>query len=316
VSPQFPPSRPEEPNSAGSSAYVLMTSAFNEEDYIEKTIQSVISQTVRPAAWVIVSDGSTDRTDSICGQYARAYDFIHCIRVEHSNGESLPRIGAVAHRKVNALARALGLLSSTPYAYIGNIDGDVTIDRTFFEDLTQHFDDEQDLGIGGGFIYNVVEGNNVPAFVNPRNVGGALQFFRAACFRDIGGYVPWGHEDSIALIAARMKGWATKSFPDLKVYHHKTANWAGLRRCKSKYRLGMLDYVMSDSVPWVALRCLKELGETPPVVGSLARFVGYLVGSVRERKVLAPDAQRYVRNEQYRTLKNALSSRLRRRPAA
>jgi biofilm PGA synthesis N-glycosyltransferase PgaC len=245
------------------SGYVLMTSAFNEENYIEKTIQSVLSQTLRPSAWVIVSDGSTDRTDSICSAYARSHDFIRYIRVEHSKGESMPRLGVVAYRKVNALAGAIGHLSSIPYAYIGNIDGDVTVDRKFFETLTGHFGEDPSLGIGGGFIYNVVDGKNVPAFVNPRNVGGALQFFRAACFHDIGGYIPGGHEDTIALIAARMNGWKTRSFPDLAVYHHKTKNWVGFSRWRAKYKLGIYDYAMSYSLLWEVLRCLKEIREAP-----------------------------------------------------
>ncbi len=41
--------------------YVLITPARNEEAFIEKTIESVIHQTVLPVKWVIVDDGSTDR---------------------------------------------------------------------------------------------------------------------------------------------------------------------------------------------------------------------------------------------------------------
>ncbi|MCK4830926.1 glycosyltransferase family 2 protein, partial [bacterium] len=52
-----------------NKTYVLITPARNEEDYIEKTIQSVISQTILPAKWVIVSDGSTDLTDEIVEKY-------------------------------------------------------------------------------------------------------------------------------------------------------------------------------------------------------------------------------------------------------
>jgi len=48
-----------------NNLYVLITAARNEEAYIEKTIKSVISQTILPKKWVIVSDGSTDRTDEI-----------------------------------------------------------------------------------------------------------------------------------------------------------------------------------------------------------------------------------------------------------
>ena len=45
--------------------YVMITPARNEEASIEKTIESMVRQTVLPVKWVIVSDGSTDNTDEI-----------------------------------------------------------------------------------------------------------------------------------------------------------------------------------------------------------------------------------------------------------
>ena len=50
--------------------YVLITPARNEAAFIERTIQSVLAQTVPPQRWVIVSDGSTDGTDAIVAKYA------------------------------------------------------------------------------------------------------------------------------------------------------------------------------------------------------------------------------------------------------
>jgi biofilm PGA synthesis N-glycosyltransferase PgaC len=50
--------------------YVLVTPARNEQDFIELTIRSMVAQTVKPLKWVIVSDGSTDRTDEIVEGYA------------------------------------------------------------------------------------------------------------------------------------------------------------------------------------------------------------------------------------------------------
>ena len=52
--------------------YVLITPARNEEAFIEKTIESVINQTVLPAKWVIVNDGSTDTTGTIAHSMPRA----------------------------------------------------------------------------------------------------------------------------------------------------------------------------------------------------------------------------------------------------
>jgi len=53
--------------------YVLITPARNEEAFIEKTLQSVIKQTILPAKWVIVNDGSTDATSSIVRPYLGLY---------------------------------------------------------------------------------------------------------------------------------------------------------------------------------------------------------------------------------------------------
>jgi hypothetical protein len=51
--------------------YVLITPARDEEKNIDKTIRSVLSQTRLPEKWVVVSDGSTDRTDEIVGNTLR-----------------------------------------------------------------------------------------------------------------------------------------------------------------------------------------------------------------------------------------------------
>ena len=45
--------------------YVLITPAHNEERFITKTLDSMVAQTVLPERWVIVDDGSTDRTAEI-----------------------------------------------------------------------------------------------------------------------------------------------------------------------------------------------------------------------------------------------------------
>src|SRR4051794_32285505 len=64
-----------------ASNYVLVTPARNEEAYLEKTIESVVAQTIHPLKWVIVSDGSLDRTDEIARRYASRFQFIQFERV-------------------------------------------------------------------------------------------------------------------------------------------------------------------------------------------------------------------------------------------
>ena len=52
--------------------YVLITPAHNEERFIPKTLESMVAQTLLPERWIIVDDGSTDRTAEILRSYAQA----------------------------------------------------------------------------------------------------------------------------------------------------------------------------------------------------------------------------------------------------
>ena len=61
-------------------AYVLITPARNEAAFIEKTIESVIQQTVLPTKWVIVDDGSTDSTAAIVSRYLERNPWIELVQ--------------------------------------------------------------------------------------------------------------------------------------------------------------------------------------------------------------------------------------------
>jgi glycosyltransferase involved in cell wall biosynthesis len=95
-------------------AYVLITAAKNEQDYIEKTIQAVAAQTVLPKQWIIVSDGSTDRTEDIVEQYARRCHFIKLVKL----GASSRRDFAA---KVNAIRTGCAQLKNVEYEFWGNL---------------------------------------------------------------------------------------------------------------------------------------------------------------------------------------------------
>src|SRR6476620_1864897 len=99
-------------------AYVLVTPARNEKDFIELTIKSVVAQTVKPAMWIVVSDGSDDGTDEIVSAYAERYEFIRLVR----NEKRADRNTAAKVYAINVGVEALGQIE---YAYIGNLDADV-----------------------------------------------------------------------------------------------------------------------------------------------------------------------------------------------
>src|SRR3984885_6411659 len=97
--------------------YVLITPARNEAQFIELCLQSVVSQTVRPVRWVIVSDGSTDGTDEIVGRYAAENTWIELVRMPERRERNFAG-------KVYAFNAGYEKLQGLEYEVIGSLDGD------------------------------------------------------------------------------------------------------------------------------------------------------------------------------------------------
>ena len=70
--------------------YVIVTPIRDEEEFIEATIASVRGQSVTPAEWIIVNDGSSDRTGEIIDRYAAQVPWI---RVVHRTNRGFRKSG-------------------------------------------------------------------------------------------------------------------------------------------------------------------------------------------------------------------------------
>jgi len=89
--------------------YVLTTAAYNEEAYIERTLASVVAQVVAPLKWIVVSDGSTDRTDTIVRSYAARYPFVQLCRIEERHERNFAA-------QVQAINTGFSLLRNREYS--------------------------------------------------------------------------------------------------------------------------------------------------------------------------------------------------------
>src|SRR5271166_5248956 len=128
--------------------YVLITPARNESQFIELTIKSVVSQTVRPLKWVIVSDGSTDGTDDIVNKYAAEYPWIELVRMPERRERHFAG-------KVHAFNAGYARVRDLEYEVTGNLDGDVSFDdQEFFSSLLWKLAEDPMLGVvGASFKY-------------------------------------------------------------------------------------------------------------------------------------------------------------------
>jgi len=285
-----------------------MTAAYNEEAFIEGTIQSVLAQTVQPRRWVIVSDNSSDGTDEIVERYARQHDFIRFLRITRAPGHSF---GA----KVIALQAGSRLLQDAEYEFIGNLDADISLEATYFEQLIDCFRQNPEIGLVGGFVYEESDGEYRSRRVNDvRNVAHAAQLVRRECYEAIGGYavLKYGGEDWYAQTRARMMGWQVESVPELKIFHHRHTG-GGNNWMKSALRLGALDYSFGSDPVFEVMKCLHRVQDKPYFAVALARLAGFVWPYLRREPREVPDEfVSYLRREQRGRLSALLN---RRRPA-
>lgn len=288
-----------------SSGYALMTAAYNEDRFLPATIEAVAAQTVRPRLWIIVSDSSTDDTDRIVREAAGRHDFIRFLRHENQTPSPAP-MGGTAWKKVNALRAGLAAFGheAGDAPFLGNIDSDVTFTPDFYATLMERMEADPALGLAGGFIYHSSEGREWPYFINPEVVGGPIQFFRRAAWDAIGGYIPWGQEDSIVQMALRMHGWKIRSFPDLRVGHHKTPKEKKKSPLRGRFHTGKMEWAMRYHPLYEAAKCATTVARSPVILGSLAHFAGYAAGALqRIPSQLPPELVTFNRRDQMSKLR-------------
>jgi poly-beta-1,6-N-acetyl-D-glucosamine synthase len=275
-------------------AYVLVTAAYNEEENIAKPIESVLAQTELPRMWVIVSDGSTDRTDEIVQRYAEKHSFIRFLRVTRPPGRSF-------RTKVMALQAGMKLLEDVPYKFIGNLDADISLGPSYFADLITKFEKDPKLGIAGGFVCEE-EGGKFQSRSSNRvySVAHAAQLVRRECYEAIGGYavLEYGGEDWHAQTSARMMGWSAEAFPELGIYHHRHTGEGG-NLVRHKFRQGRMDYSFGSDPIFETFKCLQRLAERPILLGSFARLTGFFWSSIiREPRPVSKEFIAFLRSEQ------------------
>jgi GT2 family glycosyltransferase len=285
-----------------SSTYVLVTPARNEAQFIELTIKSVIAQTVRPARWIIVSDGSTDGTDDIVSRYAARHTWIELVRVPARRERHFAG-------KVYAFNEGLARLNGVPYDVIGSLDADISFDEDYFDFLLGKLAADRSLGLVGTPFQ---EGRTVYdyRFVSIEHVSGACQLFRRECFENIGGYVPVkrGGIDHIAVLTARMKGWKTRTFTDKACRHHRGIGSAQHGVVMTRFRDGVSDYALGGHPLWELFRTIYQMTKKPWVVGGLMLGAGYLWASIRRvERPIPRELVAFRRREQMQRLKRFLA---------
>lgn len=248
------------------SAYVLVTPAYNEENFIGKMIESIASQTVQPLCWVIADDGSTDRTPEIVRCYAQRYPFIELV--------SLPKHSGRAPGGEAAIRTAIGLAQAYDYEFLARFDADLEFECNYVANIMAEFSADRKLGIAGGGLYVVdsdgrLELERVPKY----HVRGALKMYRRECLEEIGSLRTCMGWDTIDEVFAWELGWKTRSFFQYRVIHKRPTGQALPPRAIARRR-GHGEYYTWSHPLFVLVKSLSVAASSPSAAWQyLAGFV-------------------------------------------
>ncbi len=283
--------------------YALVTAARNEEKLIGATIDSVVAQTAPPIRWVIVSDGSTDRTDEIVEKYAAKHPWIELLRMPEHRDRSFAA-------KAGCFNAGFARLDQNSFELVGNLDADITFGPDYYEFLLARFAEDPRLGVSGT---PYIEDAGRPdlhtyahRFADLSHVSGACQMFRKQCFAEVGGYTPirGGGIDWVAVTSARMQGWKTRTFLERVCVHHRAMGTADRNPLRARFRHGQEDYFLGGHPAWQLVRSLFQMKNRPLIVGGVALIAGYAWAMLtRKQRPISDALVRFHRSEQVTRMK-------------
>lgn len=289
-------------SSAPGRRYVLITPCRDEATYARRTLESVVAQTVPPALWIVVDDGSTDETPAIVEEYAARVPWLRLIRRTDRG-----------HRKVGAgviEAFNVGLAATdlNAFDYVCKFDMDLELPPGYFEGLMRRMEAEPRLGTTSGkpWFVHPRSGALVPEICGDEMSVGMTKFYRTSCFREIGGFVSQVMWDGIDCHRARMLGWMAESVdePALRFVHLRPQGASQKGIWTGRTRAGFGQYFMGTAPLYYCVSAAYRLFEHPPIMGSVAMLWGYATSALRGLpRYDDPQFRQFLRNYQHACLR-------------
>jgi biofilm PGA synthesis N-glycosyltransferase PgaC len=279
-------------------AYVVITPVRDEAEHIGKTIDSMARQSILPQEWIIVDDGSTDQTAQIVDAAAHKYPWLYVV---HRPNRGFRKSGGGV---IQAFYDGYSAIRPGSWDFLVKLDGDLSFNADYFEKCFTYFACDPSLGVGGGTICVLKNGQlSVDAVGDPPfHVRGATKIYRRACWEKISPLVQTPGWDTIDEVKANMHGWTTQTFRDLKLIQLKGTGSAD-GEWRDLFKNGLGSYITGYHPVFMIARCVKRTFRKPFLLASAALWVGFCSGYLRRiPQVHDRVAIRYLRQQQLRRL--------------
>lgn len=270
-------------------SYAVVTPARDEAENLPRLASCLASQTIRPQAWNIVDNGSSDGTLEIARGLAAEHEWIHALSVP---GTSVAERGAPI---VRALQAGIDVLAEDPEVLV-NVDADISLEPDYFESLLARFDADPHLGIASGSAFELRRGEWRQRYVTGSTVWGASRAYRWECLRELLPFEERMAWDGVDEFKANVRGWRTVAFEDLSFRHHRREGERDGSDWRARLNQGRAAHYLGYRLWYLVLRAVWNARREP---SSLAMVGGYALGALRrEPQNPDPQARAYLRGQQ------------------
>ena len=257
-----------------SRRYLLISPCRDESKYLRRTLESVAAQSVPPALWIVVDDGSSDETPAILEEYERRLPYLRVLRrTDRGRRQVGPGV-------VDAFCAGLQEVRMEDFDYLCKLDMDLDLPDRYFELLMQRMESDPRIGTTSGkpWFVHPRTGALVPEVCSDEMSVGMTKFYRVACFREIGGFVRQVMWDGIDCHRARMLGWIAESvnFEPVRFIHLRPQGASDRGIWTGRLRVGFGQYFMGTSPVYYLAVVISRLPRYPVLIGSVAMAWGYL----------------------------------------
>ncbi|KFD41188.1 hypothetical protein DK28_0211560 [Peptococcaceae bacterium SCADC1_2_3] len=271
--------------------YLLVTPVRNEEDKLKDFIRFVKEQSLPPLLWVIVNDGSTDSSVDIIKAETKEDNYIYLLNLEEKDDYGQKSYNRTVNYGFNFIIEYIKR-HHIKYKYLGILDADIFVEKTFFEKLVDTLDKNEKLGIVSGQLYVLKNGDQK----KPENMGkhlwGGCMVYKKECFEEIGGFPRCTSGDSVTCIKAKLKGWQILRVFEAKAIHKRYVT-SKEGRWKSHFKVGYNDYYLNFSIGYAFLTAFFWLIK-PPFYSGIAYLAGYFKAFFKKgEKFQDPELKKY-----------------------
>ncbi|MDF4221347.1 glycosyltransferase family A protein [Maribacter sp. M208] len=280
--------------------YYIVIPIHNEEAFLKSTLDSILQQTLAPKKVVLVNDNSTDDTENIINYYCTTNSLFQKLNTTSST-QHMP-----GSKVINAFNKGLELLDDH-YDVIVKLDADVILPSNYFKVICSHYQQNKNLGICGGFIY---EQNNAGEWMlnhpmDKDHVRGAIKAYSKACFKAIGGLKNAMGWDTVDELLARFHGFSIYTEENLHVKHLRPTGKGYNARAKKLQGKAM--YAMRYGFAITCIASLKMAMKNKSIKSFWNNMLGYTQALLNGRAYLVTKEEgKFIRNLRWTNIKRKI----------